>query len=192
MDSGIRTWLFFISGFTQRNSQPHGVQRLWLRAHRLFASSETAVVLLPWHAPWREIAEQVLLCQGETPARVGVSAYSYGAGWGFVQLARQLGKRGIGVRQAVLCDAVYRSRFWTLTWQSLLPSPWITVPANVREVVCFRQSNSLPKGHQIVAADPKRTRVHQYINIPDVTHVNCDDYVPYHNKSLEMCAEVTR
>lgn len=180
--SPILIWHVVISGFLQDEGQPTGMVELWRRLRKL-TGAETCVELRNWNDNWRQFAELIWRMRpyhGKPDVRV--YAYSWGAGWGAMQLARQLKRRGINVRVMVLSDPVYRSPWLLLRWLSLGSLAFIVVPDNVQEVLWFRQKVNRPKGHRLVAEDPDRTRIaeskwaevaHQYMDDLDEFHATC-------------------
>jgi hypothetical protein len=186
----IPIWHVVITGFTQKLEHPSGGQYLWNAIRRARHDCEEAACLLePWNADWAGIATQIWRFRPiNRPVRVYVYAYSWGGGWGFPQLAGGLQTRGIEIAHAVLADAVYRPPTRLLLVKSLLRTSQILLPANVREVSWFFQRTGLPMGHQIVAADPKRTKVNPGVECPGVTHHYMDDQPAWWLKSLEVAA----
>jgi hypothetical protein len=137
--NSIVTWHVVISGFLQNEGQPTGMVGLWRRL-RKFSDMETCVELRNWNDNWRQFAELIWRMRpiaGEPDVRV--YAYSFGAGWGAMQLARQLKWRGIRVRVMVLSDPVFRSPWLPLRWLSLVRFMFIVVPDNVTSVIWFGQ-----------------------------------------------------
>lgn len=187
---GIPVWHVVISGFTQRLESPSGAQFLWNAIRRARANSADAAALLePWNADWRGIADLIWRFRPlDRPARVCCYAYSWGGGWGFPALARELAQRGIEIAQAVLCDAVYRPRWISFDWLALTRLPKIRVPANVREVSWFRQRTGLPAGHDVIAEDRTRTRVNAAVVCDGVAHQFMDDLDAWWLKSLSVAA----
>lgn len=187
----IGVWHVVISGFTQTLGHSNGVQSVW-GAIRLAVPDcrEADCLLLPWNANWPEIAEFIWQFRpADRPPRITVEAYSWGGGWGFPCLARELGKRGIDIEHAVLCDAVYRSPWRLLAWRSLTRRPKIVVPPNVREVSWFYQRTGLPMGHQVVAADSQATKIHDGVELPGVTHHYMDDQPAWRRKCLQVAGQ---
>lgn len=182
----IPAWHVVISGFTQTLRQPTGCQQLWDVLRRARRESDAAVLLQPWNADWAGLADLIWRFRPAEPPRVYCYAYSWGGGWGFPQLACELGERGIEIAHAVLCDAVYRPRLNLLAPIALTPIPRIVVPANVRLVDWYRQETGLPKGHQVVAADPRRTTVRPGVLLRGVTHHFMDDQSAWWRKCLEV------
>ena len=111
----IHDWHVVISGFLQDEGQPTGMVRLWRLLGERHSAADVRVELRSWNVNWRQLAELIWRMQPGAgrncfdPPRVKVYAYSWGAGWGAMQLARQLRRRGIGVAAMVLSDPVYRS-----------------------------------------------------------------------------------
>ncbi|HJT31056.1 MAG TPA: hypothetical protein VJ783_03240 [Pirellulales bacterium] len=156
--AAIAVWHVVISGFTQHRGDPTGSQKLWLRLRGLVNNGRSCVEFFPWNSNWKDVAEWIWRCRPEErPPRVYVYAYSWGAGGGFVRLARALRKRGIEVERAVLSDPVYCPPLRCLAWTALLRWKKIHVPDNVRRVDYFFQRRNYPRGHHLVALDPKRT-----------------------------------
>lgn len=187
---GIPVWHVVISGFTQNLEHPNGCQYLWNAIRRAQDCDEAACRLEVWDADWAGIAELIWRFRPiDRPARVYISAYSWGGGWGFPQLAGELGKRGIEVIHAVLADPVYRPKSRLFVAAALVPGMKITVPANVREVSWFFQkTNRFLRGHDLIAADPERTKINPGVECPGVTHHYMDDQPCWWQKSLEVAA----
>lgn len=183
----LSSWHICISGFTQHAGRMSGLMRVWLALSAAVASNTVRVELRPWNEDWPRFAEWVWLTwqeQGGPPPTICVYAYSYGAGWGFVRLARELEKRGLQIHRAVLCDGVYRHRYWLGAWRSFWPLSRIMVPANVRDVRWFYQRRNLPQGHQVVAENRARTIVHGGVEIV-ATHQYADDSMAFREACLE-------
>lgn len=173
-----------ISGFTQTEERPTGMFRLCERLHELgFNNRISRVRLDRWNASWSAVAENLWLLGQHHRAHVVVNlyAYSWGVGWGAVQLARELEKRSICVQELVACDGVYRHRWFRLP--AMLPrdgwcSPIIRMPPNVRFVTPFHQVANHPQGHRI-DGDPKSTVVHES-RLLTATHQYMDDSEYFH------------
>jgi len=89
----------------------------------------------------------------DPPPAVIMFCYSYGCGYGFVRVARELKKLGIPIKHAVLCDPVHYS---VTRWRSLIQRTpiigrrlYVAVPSNVQAVTWFRQRVDLPSGHDL-------------------------------------------
>lgn len=186
----IRDWHIVISGFTQTLETPCGSQILWNQLRRDAAGHDSAVLLQPWHADWAGVAELIFRFRPlPRRPRVFCYAYSWGAGFGFPELARELGKRGLGIEHAVLSDAVYRPRYRALDWLALVRYPRVLVPSNVRRVDWFYQADDRwIRGHQVVAADAKLTEITPGQRCR-ATHHYMDDLPAWWLRSLEVAAE---
>jgi hypothetical protein len=191
----ITTFHLIVSGFLQHRGQRHGLHDLFVPLHLAHASGETAVELLAWNERWRDVADDIANCaMPAAPAqvRVFVYAYSWGAGWGFVQLARQLRRHRIAIQCAVLSDPVYRSRWLSLSWLSICSltclAPMIEVPSNVREVHWFRQHTARPCGHDLLAEDCRETKIHVARVLPWTPHTLMDQAHEFHTLALRVAA----
>ena len=183
---GIRRWHIPICGFTQSLDGPSGMDRLW-RKLRPLASEQTS--LIPpqrWRADWSALAEFIARHHPSVGVPdVRVYAYSWGCGHGFASLARQLGRRGIPIRFAVLSDPVYHS--WCRPWRAMIFSPAIKIPTNVREVYWFRQRQNRPRAADLFAADPQGTKIHQPVLLHR-NHEYMDDAPGFHALCLEVAS----
>lgn len=183
----VRHWHLVIGGFRQTVGRPNGMVALWRKLMRHNGPQE-AVVPLKWNARWRHVAELIWLVRRPYPedTSIRIYAYSWGAGWGAMQLARELDARGLGVDFMVLSDPVYRSS-WLLGRALALSSlVSIRVPANVGHVHWFRQTKNRPCGHNLVAEN-----VHTEIFPPVVlerTHQYMDDAEEFHAECLRVAA----
>ena len=151
----IDKWLICISGFLQDEGKPTGMVDLWASLHHLHSGPTTRVELRSWDDDWNAVAE--FIWRQRPPGNgldVCIFAYSWG-GPSAMELARQLGRRGISVRRMVLSDPVYRC-LWRL-WRVFFRWPTITAYPTIRRVTGFRQHQDWPEGHTVVAADPKLT-----------------------------------
>lgn len=175
-------WHIVIGGFTQDRGEATGVLRLWDRLQTL-AGPHTHVLLLEWHDNMAEIAEQIAAVRQlhDAPCRVTIHGYSYGGGWGAPRLARECAKRSIRVARMTLCDPVYKHPLWVLWILSLSPWRVIRIPANVERVDYFCQSHSIPRGHRVVADDPRKTAVAPPIEVANVRHVLMHLHMPWHD-----------
>lgn len=187
----VRRWHIVISGFLQNEGRPTGMVRLWRWLGQEHSGPESCVELRSWNDNFRDLAELIWRVQPAAPEESGptvmIYAYSWGAGWGAIELARQLRKRGIPVAAMVLSDPVYRSPWRSLAWLAMVSWSSIRVPANVRRVTWFRQRMNRPAGHRLVAADPAATEIAPPV-LAHVTHQYMDDLRSFH---LE-CERVAR
>lgn len=187
--STINAWHIVIGGFLQTEGRPTGMVRLWMRLHSLFSSPSSVVLLRSWNDNWSDLAELIWRAnRSGQPDRhtVNIYAYSWGAGYGAMELARQLNRRGLRVHTMVLSDPVYRSPLLSFRWLALLQWSTIRVPANVFAVHWFRQNISLPAGHDLKADSPAT-----WLSDPkwvEVDHQYMDDWRPFHNECERVAA----
>lgn len=183
----LRRVVIVVSGFRQHVGAANGSIELWAKLRGEHHNGVVLVDLRDWRERWDRYAEFLWRQRpkdGALPSIV-ICAYSWGAGYGFLKLAGELGKRGLSIDRAVLCDPVYRHGYWLGQWRALLPNQRIVVPANVRRVDWCYQRRSLPAGHAVVAADPRLTEVTDGIPLPWVTHSYADESPVYHALALE-------
>lgn len=161
----IADWHICISGYRQHEGQFTGLHCAWL-ALRNLSTPKCCVELRKWDSDWRGLAELIWLTRPDSDPtrpsatvpgwhgrreqpRVNIYAYSWGVGYGFVRLAKALGRRGITVDNAVLCDPVYRSRLVSARWLAFTGWPSITIPPNVLNVYGTYQRVDSPCGHPL-------------------------------------------
>jgi pimeloyl-ACP methyl ester carboxylesterase len=114
-----------ISGALQHEGQSHGLARLFTRLEERLDRPGLFLELLRWSHDWRHVARKIRLA-----TRVGIEphvivvGYSYGGGWGAMQLARRLEDEGLAIDELYMVDAVYRSPWWLLMWRSFMPPHW--------------------------------------------------------------------
>lgn len=174
------SWHIVIGGYRQRTGELGGMERLWLELCPL-QSDTCCVHFYEWNQDWPAIANLIARSSiNGTGPRIHVYAFSWGAGYGCRQLARELGDRGLRIRYAVLCDPVYRSLLFCTRWLAYVPWVPITIPANVDEVCGVRQTKSLLRGHSLLAANPRATKIRPLEERPR-THVWMDDDPYYHS-----------
>ena len=181
-----------ISGFTQSERRCHGVLKLSEKLHELgFNNRISRVSLRPWNDDWATVAENIWLLGQHHDAEVVVNiyAYSWGGGWGAVQLAQELQKRGITVWCVVASDAVYRHPLLLMRWISLLGrnfpfSPRIKIPSNVTHVVPFHQTLNRPQGHRIVAGKGFSGVINPSVEV-SATHQYMDDADEFHTAAIK-------
>lgn len=177
----FQSHLYVITGFLQDRGSRSGLVDLWAKLHAEHAGRNTTVRLCPWNAQWDAEAEFLLRISEPNPT-VGVVAFSWGAGWGFVHLAKQLRKRGLAIRHGCLIDPVYRHRYILGNWRAFVPGIPILIPRNVERVTWWRQNQTWPRGHQLLGFG--KTRI-ENPGIEDVGHVFMDDHAPI----LEVCRD---
>jgi pimeloyl-ACP methyl ester carboxylesterase len=188
-----------ISGFTQNVGYLHGVMKLSerLRKHSACDCHGTRVELNTWKSDWKQIAEYYWLLSEFhfKPLTLCVYAYSWGCGWGAMELARNLKNANIRIRAMVLCDPVFRHPEWYMRWKSIVHrdskfEPVIKIPDNVEEVFSFYQTVNRPGGHKLVADG--NTTIHPSIHVKDTIHQKMDDNWKFHLLSLEVANRVNK
>lgn len=170
------TWIYVIPGFTQTRGTRTRLIELWMRLYKRLSDRGVSVQLQPWKSDWESEAELITRTSSPSPS-VYVVAYSWGAGWGFSQLAKELRARGIGIKHAWLIDPVYRHRYLAGQWRALLPWVPIKVPSNVKRVTWWRQKETLPHGHDL-KAESEFTEIEPPVWVEGVEHVHMDDFWP--------------
>lgn len=180
----------FISGFNQDTSGDHGIFRIFKDAAvKTKHYDEVRCELRNYNADMEELAQMMVNMAGGSPGdinEVNIYAYSWGGGRGFTQLANALDMRGVIVNHAVLCDPVYWHPFPPLRWWGAKSkSSKIVVPSNVLNVSSVHQVKNWPSGHQLVAADPKKTYIQKRIKV-DAGHSSIDDSVDYRRLAMAV------
>ncbi len=204
----IKTVIIPIMGFTQTIAYLVGMLKLWRQLREM--SSEDRFICHPqrWCANWADIADFIhAITQngGEKPT-IYVVAYSWGGGWGFIRLAKELKKRGLHISKAVLCDPVYRSPLLPFGWLTRLRTminkgplaPKIVIPSNVENVWHFFQRQNKPQAHKLVAKKQGYPVIHPGIEVRsglaagelEADHAFMDDQPEFHSKVLELFWDV--
>ena len=180
----INCWHICISGFRQNKAEMNGMETLWLGL-RGYSTPTTCVQYYGWNENWKAIAKFISRNSNDD-TRVNVYAYSWGAGWGFIRLAKYLGKEGLEVHQAVLCDPVSRTPYlpsWLpLNPMSLLKNRTLQVPPNIREIHWLKQEVNRPCGHTPVG---EHTRVYPPVELK-VPHSEMEDSPEFHRMVMEV------
>lgn len=186
-----------ISGFTQSVGRWNGILAL---QEKLLDELDSCgghgcrVWYTRWKDNWKDIAEHIWLLHernGEK-VKVNVYAYSWGAGWGAMQLLKHLDKSNLGVEDMVLSDAVFRHPMISLRWLAMTPWAEIQCPINVQRLHIFYQRKNKPSGHK-VAYDALQTQMRSRIEL-NYTHQKMDDAPEFHKTCLRIAkdAEVKR
>lgn len=184
----IKAWHVCISGFTQHLGRPNGLEVLWQQLRSRHHNGCVAVELCAWNDNWQHVAEFIWRFRPpHIRPQIYIYAYSWGGGWGFPSLARELRSRGLQVDAAVLSDAVYRHWYRAGNWRAYAPWSEIVVPCNVQRVHWFYQRQTRLRGHRVVAEDGDSTRVWGGIEL-EVDHAYMDDAREFHELSLAVAA----
>jgi len=181
-----------ISGFTQTEKREHGVYRL---AEQLMIDHSCGIFhrvwLRTWKDNWSDVAEHIWLLRERyrtNAFKVNIYGYSWGAGWGSVQLAKEMRRRGVSVNCLVLSDPVYRHPNLLFRWMALVGRDWwfaprINIPQNVGEVHSFHQRQNRPQGHRLRCLSDS-TIHHPAIEIVS-EHEYMDDAKSWHQCCLD-------
>lgn len=191
-----------ISGFRQTEARVPGT---WLLSEKLRTAGYSSGARLrlshfQWDADWREKADEIANITkyyGETP-RVAIFGYSWGAGYGAMQLASELYGRGFEVEKCVLSDPVYRHPWPLFRWLAMLGGsefsrlhilapPVIRLPPNIKETWVFHQRMNAPRGHRIAAGG--NTIVHPSVELHRV-HGEMDDAPEFHKCAMEAARQM--
>lgn len=195
----VKEWDVIISGFTQGPARESGAEKLFNKMERYYTPGARRVMLLTWKADWRDIAEMMWRQSGgDGRGTVRIYAYSWGVGWGFVNLCYWLMRCGMKVEVAVLCDGVARSWFlptsvpiaplsMTYWIPKLIGWPNIKVYPNVEHITGFYQRQNRPCGHPLKIIDKEATTLHRFEEL-HVDHQHIDDSAAWRELSLEVAA----
>lgn len=174
--SPVAEWIYVITGFTQTRATRSRMIDLWKELYDQHAKPDTLVELRAWNANWQAEAEHVLRMTADDavdPPVIKIFGYSWGAGWGFTQFAKQLGARGLRVTSVVLSDPVYRHPYFLGQWRTLFSGWPILIPPNVDEVYSYYQRQNWPCGHTLKRSSAG-TDLHHPIKLQAV-HSAMDD-----------------
>lgn len=184
--------IFLIDGFTRRTGDPTGIEKLWHRLFVLrdhFGGSRTLLMPREWNSPIDPMMQMINRhCSAD--ARIAIGAFSYGAGYAAIRLARELRRWGRDVELMLLIDPVHRTRFISTRWLALTGRIPIRIPQNVRNVVSWRQNSGGcfdPKGSPLRVCQAKTRIIHETV-CPGLTHHT----IQYHHTIQEECFERLR
>jgi len=194
----IRNFVYLIGGRAQKTGADTGIMRLWAMLFRWRAEARsrgdafTFIMPREWNDSVREMA--ALLQRHSVPARdrrVIIAGYSWGAGFGAPRLAREVKRAGAIVDLLILIDPIYRSKL-PLAFRLLAFTTWfgIRIPANVKEVLIYRQRRDALKGTRVRLDDRHRTRILADTDLTPagVTHHS----IQYHVPMLRECFDRIR
>lgn len=180
----IKLWIVGATGFRQSLDRPTGLELLWQKLRSLSAPDVCVLTPQAWDADAAALAEYI--ARNSAPgAEVFFYGYSYGVGAFFIRFARALKALDMGIAMAVTIDGIRRFRFakiLSLRFFDFFVS--IPVPANVREVYAYRQSeDGLLRGHRLIADDPDATTIHD-VEREGFTHDEIDEDLSAHRVAL--------
>lgn len=190
----IRNFIYVIGGFTQKTGSDTGLMRLWARLFKWRAKNydHAFTFLMPreWDDATKEMAELVKrhAIRDANPGII-IVGYSWGAGYGSIQLAKSLAKKKRTVDLMLLIDPVYRSKL-PLIFRLLAYTTWfgIKIPPNVLKVAVWRQNNNGPRGTKIKLEDKSKTIILFEEDVSDLglTHST----IQYHEPVLQKCLQL--
>lgn len=185
------------SGFTQHRGYAHGwyVLRERLLQQGYSNGIDHRVWLEPWRANTKNLAISLKILQGlYGKVHLGIYGYSYGGGFGAMQLTRRLAKFDIRVQKLVLADPVFRPAWIPVPLPSplsLLPfnhQPKIRLPDNIVDLVHFYQNENCPQSPYLITDSVRGYVEHRQLNVP---HQKVDDH-PHVHRAIMQCAEELR
>lgn len=169
----INKWLQIIPGFLQTFGEPNGMVGLW-RNLKQYETKDVQVSINTWSENWESVAELIWRCRSDfVKPKVNIFAYSWGAGYGAIELAKYLEHRSLIVDTMILSDPVYRSRFFATRWLAFSRLPKIRIPDNVNEVYAFYQTYDNLRGHELVCGSD--TIEHPPVIVSNIPHSEMDD-----------------
>ena len=181
-------------GFTENLEWETGTERLYQGIIREFSGP---AVTTAWPVKWNaDVKGLAAFCLRQGFREVIVIGYSWGAGYAAPRFCAQLAKHGVEVPQLLLCDPVYRPRWlpawlgaFPLAFRALLPGAKVKIPGNVRRVAWVRQTQTLPKGHDLVAEE-ERTVIEPALVLRQHSHTTIDNALEWrglvHSKLKEI------
>lgn len=179
-------------GFTENLKWETGTEVVWREVIRPFASSEITV---RWPDQWDTDTEALAgFCSRQGFKRVIIVGYSWGGGYAAQKFAGYLQDLGIKVPLMLLCDPVYRP-LWLprclgpMSPLSVIGSPKIKVPENVRCVSWVRQTSTKPRGHDL-AGTAELTHIEDPITLDHHSHTTIDHSIEW-KAVVETCLTLT-
>ena len=187
--------VLLIMGYTQDRAELTGQELLWRKLLYYIRTRDeldniTVLSPLPWNANWENVGNFLLRnVDKDSGYKILIAGYSWGGGWGATNLCKQLKLRGLDVWHLVMCDAVYRSKWYSMSWRSLTRNPKIKISDNVKEVSWFFQTLNKPAGHKLVATDSKKTIINNPVQL-DVGHTYMDEQPEYQDKVVDLVKKI--
>lgn len=191
----MNTAIITFNGFRETPRQQTGTERMWQKL-RGFASAGVFV-----HPPvkWTHDPDEIVgLLRRQGIERVVIVAYSWGAGYGAMRLAKACGEVGIRLPLMLLCDPVYRAN-WMPTWVGTLPlairsimpaTAKIKIPRNVRRVAGVRQTISIPQAHGL--KEDGDFTVIEPLQILNYGHTAIDDAPEWHQLVIDKITDLLK
>jgi len=186
----FQRWIIIRSGFRQhRGNSANGCVNILGRLGTQYGGNGNRIELQEWDDSPSHTADYIYrLSDPKNPPQVALFGYSWGCGYGVVRLAKELRRKQINVRYAVLCDPVYHG---LARWRALIPRGLfsrvrIVIPSNVEEVFWLRQKISKPAGHDIVR-ESRYTTIHPP-QVLQVRHTEMDNAPEFFAKCQHVAA----
>lgn len=180
----IPEWHIVIMGFLQTTGAVNGMVNVWRQILQTTRGTDARVELRSWNCNLADLAELISrISVADRPPRIVVYGYSWG-GMSAALFARHLRRRGLAIDRLVLCDAVYRHWYPFGWWRAFAPWRAIKIPDNVRRVTQFRQRQSWPRGHTILADNPGKTII-EHVRWLQTDHCWMDDHGDFHLACIE-------
>ncbi len=213
MNNSIKQWHFFISGFTENRQQSTGLQKAWKTATTTCPAknlhSTVFFPVLPWNHNWYQLARFVQINSQQykdvggggklvmPPPKINIYAYSWGAGYGAINLAQNLDSiANYEIQNMVLADPVYCSTSFFMRWRAIFAgrfdctrklAPKITIPSNTHSVYWSRQFNDWPRAHNLYSLPASRTVIHPPNLELNLSHSEMDEATWFQDKVQELC-----
>lgn len=193
----IKTCNTFIFGYTQHRDRLTGIARAWGACQA--ETRDPSIVNrgpMAWDVNWRLEARFVRnFCNEAT--QHNIFAYSWGAGWGAMEYARQLWTAGnyehvtMVLADPVFCDHRPWMRWNTISnryeWmRKVIPQKTILIPRNVDEVWWSRQENNWPRAMSLEKEIGQKTIIHTPEFEHDLGHARMDDADWFQDKVKEI------
>lgn len=184
MSYKIPKWCILHPGYNQDRNRVTGLELIWLDG-RKESDEETCIQYREWNDDHEGMADMIWR-NSPSDVIIKIISYSWGGGWGAIQLARALLRRGLRVAVIVACDPVYRSPYLIMRWRSLINrgplAPKIIIPRNVDRVIWFRQKQNKPQGHDIVCEGDTEVFGPYWV---DAEHAYMDEHEAFRNAALD-------
>lgn len=202
----MKIYIILCTGFCQYPGRENGFDKI-RRALEEYRSSDVDVRVLTWDADHVSIVSQIMRDLDHAPAAFVVAGYSYG-GFLATKVCEEIGSYVLddgtqyNVDDLILVDAVARpwvrlpmpirkliapALRYLFTFTSIIPWNTINVPSCVGHVDVFRQRETLPKGHAVVATDATVREPTVWLETP---HVEVDDNLQVKNTIIDRAREV--
>lgn len=161
-------------GFTEKLGGQTGIRQIWRDVVPLQDDATLVPLPLVWNTDPKQLA--LLIANETTPqSKIFAVPYSWGAGYGFVQVARELQNLNRTVSKVWLIDPVYHSDTVLGRWRAMtnwfLP-PTIRLPENVERAVMYYQTVDKPRAHRVITHDGQEI---ERVLVPDVGHRKIDN-----------------